>query len=163
MCVVCVVCVCVFFVDVFQDDLRWLFRPHQVNHGDVQKPPTQVSLYKSHTTEQPLSEVVLTLLPLPPSPVCVSSSRLPIYTSTFFGVWKKNSRKTKSSQIFSTTQRDRGVIGTHIHPGKWFVSVCVRTKDLLQHLLYLSISKPYQQSCTDPRDINSWLIGRWSY
>ncbi len=43
--------VCVLFVDLFQDDLRWLFRPHQVNHGGVQKTPRQVCLYKSHTTE----------------------------------------------------------------------------------------------------------------
>ena len=34
--------------------LRCLLSPHQVNHGGVQKPPTQVSLYKSHTTEEPL-------------------------------------------------------------------------------------------------------------
>ena len=48
------VCVCVLFVDVFRDDLSCLFSPHQVNHGGVQKPPAQVSLYKSHTTEEPL-------------------------------------------------------------------------------------------------------------
>ena len=48
------VCVCVLFVDLFQDDLRCLFIPHQVNHGGVQKAPVQVSLYKSHTTEEPL-------------------------------------------------------------------------------------------------------------
>ncbi len=41
-------------VDLFQDDLRCLFSPHQVNHGGVQKAPTQVSLYKSHMTEEPL-------------------------------------------------------------------------------------------------------------
>jgi hypothetical protein len=55
---VCVVCVCVLFVDLFQDDLRCLFTPHQVNHGGdrgVQKSPVQVSLYKSHTVEEPLS------------------------------------------------------------------------------------------------------------
>jgi hypothetical protein len=51
---VCVCGVCVLFVHLFQDDLRCLFRPHQVNHGGVQKSPTQVSLYKSHTTEEPL-------------------------------------------------------------------------------------------------------------
>ena len=50
---VCVWSVCVLFVDLFQDDLRYLFSPHQVNHGGVQKSPTQVSLYKSHTTEEP--------------------------------------------------------------------------------------------------------------
>jgi hypothetical protein len=44
----------VIFVDLFQDDLRCLFRPHKVNHGGVQKSPVQVSLYKSHTTEEPL-------------------------------------------------------------------------------------------------------------
>ncbi len=42
----------VLFVDLFQDDLRCLFSPHKVNHGDVQKAPMQVSLYKSHTTEE---------------------------------------------------------------------------------------------------------------
>jgi hypothetical protein len=53
---VCVcVCVCVLFVDLFQDDLRCLFSPHQVNHGGAQKSPLpQVSLYKSHTTEESL-------------------------------------------------------------------------------------------------------------
>jgi hypothetical protein len=51
---VCVWCVCVLFVHLFQDDLRCLFNPHQVNHGGVQKPPVQVSLYKSHTTEESL-------------------------------------------------------------------------------------------------------------
>ncbi len=50
----CVSCVCVLFVDLFQDDLRYLFNPHQVNHGGVQKAPAQVSLYKSHTTEESL-------------------------------------------------------------------------------------------------------------
>jgi hypothetical protein len=47
-------CVRVLFVHLFQDDLRYLFHPHQVNHGGVQKPPVQVSLYKFHTTEEPL-------------------------------------------------------------------------------------------------------------
>jgi hypothetical protein len=53
---VCVrgVCVCVLFVDLFQDDLRCLLNPHQVNHGGVQKAPAQVNLYKSHTTEESL-------------------------------------------------------------------------------------------------------------
>jgi hypothetical protein len=50
---VCVCDVCVRFVDLFQDDLRCLFSPHQVNHGGVQKAAAQVSLYKSHTTEEP--------------------------------------------------------------------------------------------------------------
>ena len=54
VCVVCLCGVCVLFVHLFQDDLRCLFSPHQVNHGGVQKPPAQVSLYKSHTTEEPL-------------------------------------------------------------------------------------------------------------
>ncbi len=31
-----------------------MFSPHQVNHGGVQKVPAQVSLYTSHTTEEPL-------------------------------------------------------------------------------------------------------------
>ncbi len=50
----CVWCVCVLFVHLLGDDLRFLFNPHQVNHGGVQKTPTEVSLYKSHTTEEPL-------------------------------------------------------------------------------------------------------------
>ncbi len=52
MCVY-VVCVCVLFVDLFQDDLTCVFNPHH-NHGGVQKAPVQVSLYKSHTTEESL-------------------------------------------------------------------------------------------------------------
>ena len=52
---VCVWCVCVLFVHLFQDDLRCLFIPHQVNHGGVQKPPVEVSLYKSHTPATNLS------------------------------------------------------------------------------------------------------------
>ena len=58
--------------------------------------------------------------------------------------------------------RQGGNRSTH-YPGKWFVSVRVRTEDPVQPLLYLSISKPYQLSSTDPRAINSWLIARWSY
>jgi hypothetical protein len=41
---VCVVCVSSEFVDLFQDDLRSLFIPHQVNHGGVQKVPVTVSV-----------------------------------------------------------------------------------------------------------------------
>jgi hypothetical protein len=41
------VCVCVVFVHPFQDDLRFLFIPHQVN-GGVQKSPVKVRLYKTH-------------------------------------------------------------------------------------------------------------------
>jgi hypothetical protein len=33
VCGVCVWGVCVHFVHLFQDDLRCLFSPHQVNHG----------------------------------------------------------------------------------------------------------------------------------
>jgi hypothetical protein len=52
---VCVcVCVCVLLLDLFQDDLRCLFSPHQVNHGGVQTLPQQVRLCKSHTTEESL-------------------------------------------------------------------------------------------------------------
>jgi hypothetical protein len=47
-------CVCVLFVHLLEDDLRCLFSPNQVNHGDVQKTPAHVSLYKSHMTEEPL-------------------------------------------------------------------------------------------------------------
>ena len=51
------VCVSVLLLDLFQDDLRCLFSPHQVNHGDVQNAPAQVNLYKSHTTEERHTEV----------------------------------------------------------------------------------------------------------
>jgi hypothetical protein len=46
------VCVCVLFLDLFQDDLRFLLGPHQVKHGGVKKPSPQVNLYKSYTTEE---------------------------------------------------------------------------------------------------------------
>jgi hypothetical protein len=36
------------------------------------------------------------------------------------------------------------------YPGKWIVSVRVKTEHPVQPLLYLSISKPYQISSTDP-------------
>ena len=186
------VCVCVLFVDLFQDDLRCLFSPHQVNHGGVQKPPAQVSLYKSHTTEEPLrrhrsdrycqvlsshsfvlhyinkvlsgvlslrlldssnglsllritpdfppvefslthfpptdldfsltdfppasSEVVLTFLSLPPSPVFVFPARLPITRAvpSLLGLKKKFKKNKKESNLHSVTHRDRGGIGTHI-------------------------------------------------
>ena len=39
---------------VCETQRKCLFSPHQVNHGGVQKAPAQVSLYKSHTTEEPL-------------------------------------------------------------------------------------------------------------
>ena len=78
------------------------------------------------------------------------------FTEQFLEGLEKNFHKTKSSQFFHIeTQRDRGGIGVHIHPGKWVVSVCVRTEDPVQPLLYLSISKPHQLSSTDPRVINS--------
>ena len=51
-------CVCPLFVDLFQDDLGYLRRPHQVNHGGVQKDPTQVSLYKSQTTQNPYQQSI---------------------------------------------------------------------------------------------------------
>ncbi len=44
---------CVLLLELFQDDSRY-FSPHQVNHGGVQRPLPQVSLYKSHMTEESL-------------------------------------------------------------------------------------------------------------
>jgi hypothetical protein len=62
-----------------------------------------------------------------------------------------------------------GNSNTH-YPGKWLVSVRVRTEERVQPLLYLSISKSYQLSSTDsPLStvdntgdglINSWLINQ---
>jgi hypothetical protein len=101
------VCVCVLFVDFFQDDLRCLFSPHQVNHGGVQNPPPPVSLYKSHTT----------------CPEHFPSARLPMVRSSFLGLQEKF-KKDKSSQIFIVTHRDRGGIGTHIIRESG-LSVCV--------------------------------------
>ncbi len=46
------VCVCVLWLDSMI--LRCLISPHQVNHDGVQNASTQVSLYKSHTTEESL-------------------------------------------------------------------------------------------------------------
>jgi hypothetical protein len=91
------------------------------------------------------SEVVLLLLPLSPSPVFVFSFLFFILHKE----WKKNSKKKiKSSQILGN--RDRGGNRSTHYPGKWIVSVRVRTDHPVQPLLYLSISKPYQLSSTDP-------------
>ncbi len=54
----------------------------------------------------------------------------------------------KKSKFHGATNRDRGGIGTH-YPGKWLVSVSVRTEERVQPLLHLSISKSYQLSSTD--------------
>jgi hypothetical protein len=53
-------CVSPLFVDLFQlsDDLGYLYRPHQVNHGGVHKDHTQVSLYKSQTTQNPYQQSI---------------------------------------------------------------------------------------------------------
>jgi hypothetical protein len=59
----------------------------------------------------------------------------------------KNSYDVVSPPV--TWQEDLRDRSTH-HPGKWIVCVCVRTEDSVQPLLYLSISKPYQLSSTDP-------------
>ncbi len=81
----------------------------------------------------------------------------------FLGGFKKISRKTKTSKIFSVTQRDTGGIGALIHAGTCFVSARVRTEDPVETLLYLSISKPYQLSSTDPPlSTVGWYHG-WSY
>ena len=61
--------------------------------------------------------------------------------------------KQKSSPIFFSIvfiHRDRGGNRSTHYPGKWIVSVRVRTEHPVQPLLYLSISKPYQLSSTDP-------------
>ncbi len=59
-------------------------------------------------------------------------------------------KNQKSSPIFSVTHRDRGGNRNTHYPGKWIVSVCLRTEYPVQPLLYLSISKGYQLSSTDP-------------
>jgi len=41
---------------VYETQRKCLFRQHQVNHGGVQKTPVKVSLYKYHTTEEPLCQ-----------------------------------------------------------------------------------------------------------
>jgi hypothetical protein len=129
---VCVCGVCDLFVDLFQDDLRCLFSPHQVNlskvcrsvqsemrdlcevgvnkhtdqtsiNGGVQKIPTQVSLYKCHTTEESLrrlrsgrycqvqsnhsdqvGKLLLVLLP-PHQRVCVVGHLLDLYVDLKLG------------------------------------------------------------------------------
>ncbi len=45
----CVWCVCVLFVHLLEDDLRYLFNPHQVNHGGVQKAMSITSLSRSRS------------------------------------------------------------------------------------------------------------------
>ncbi len=53
-----IVCVCVCVCPLPSSLSRWVVRcllnPHKVNHGDVKKSLPQVSLYKSHTTEESL-------------------------------------------------------------------------------------------------------------
>ena len=68
------------------------------------------------------------------SPVFGFLVHLPITRTRFWGLEKKF-KKTKSSQIFIVTHRDRGGFGTH-YPGKWFVSVRVRTEERVQSLLH---------------------------
>ncbi len=50
-------CVCVIPVDLFQVEFRsgYLFSPHHVNQGGVQKDTPKVTLYETHTTEESLS------------------------------------------------------------------------------------------------------------
>ncbi len=52
------------------------------------------------------------------------------------------------------THRDRGDHRNTHYPGKWIVSFRVRTDHPVQPLLYLSISKRYQLSSTDPPDLD---------
>ena len=49
---------CVLLLDLFQDDLRCLFSPHQVNHGGVQKAPVQVSLYTWLISKNPYQQSI---------------------------------------------------------------------------------------------------------
>jgi hypothetical protein len=53
------------------------------------------------------------------------------------------------SRVISLMTREILNRSTH-YPGNWIVSVSVRTEYPVQPFLYLSISKPYQLSSTDP-------------
>ena len=79
------VCVCVLFLDLFQDDLRCLFSPHQVNHGGVQKSLPEVSLYSpglfSFYTQF--------------NQLCRHESRVRFPTTFASDLGKKNSKKNK--------------------------------------------------------------------
>ena len=63
-------------------------------------------------------------------------------SSPFF---QKNKKVVKFSQC-DVTHRDRGGNRSTHYPGKWIVSLCVRTEHPVQPLLYLSISKPYHDN-----------------
>ena len=66
-----------------------------------------------------------------------------------------------SLKDFPPASSPRGGNRSTHYPRKWIVSVRrVRTEHPVQPLLYLSISKPYQLSSTDPRAINGELISR---
>ena len=70
-------------------------------------------------------------------------------TCRFLGTYKKNPEKlkvVKFSQCDTTWRTDMGGIGAHIFPGKWVVSVPVRTKDQVEALLnrWLVRKNPYQ-------------------
>ncbi len=112
-------------------------------------------------THCPLADVDVSLKVFPPES---SETVLPLFAChplpySFFSFllfilhkgWKKNFQKNKKLVKFSSvTHRDRGDNRNTHYPGKWIVSVCVKTEYPVQPLLYLSISKPYQLSSTDP-------------
>ncbi len=97
------------------------------------------------------SETVLPFLSFPPSPVFVLSPSSPFFQrDAIFFSEKQKSIFSNFFFNFLFTQRDRGGNGSTQYPGKWIVSVRVRTEHPVQPLLYLSISKPHQLSSTDP-------------
>ncbi len=106
MCV-CVVCVCVLFVDLFQDDLRCLFRPHQVNHGGVQKSPI---IRGSPDPSTFLSRIRF------------CSTLAHFARSVSWGL-KKFQKNKKESNFLVVTQRDRGVVAHILR--KSCLSLCV--------------------------------------
>jgi hypothetical protein len=67
---------------------------------------------------------------------------------------EKNGKKEKNKKVIQFHSvhydRDRGYNRRTHYPGKWIFSVRVRTEYPVQPLQYLSISKPYQLSSTDP-------------
>ncbi len=75
---------------------------------------------------------------------------------------KTLSTETTYQQVWDTPWLRGGNRNTH-YPGKWIVSVSVRTDHPVQLLLYLSISKPYQTIINRPSSISTWLISGWSY
>ncbi len=136
------VCGCVLFLDLFQDS--WWFKvPVYSTWGQSLWCPkgSRFSLTDFPPTS---SYSVLAFLPFIPS---VCHIRMPttfahLTSSPKFLKLKKKEKQKGVKFSYCDTPSQGGKGNTH-YPGKWFVSVSVRTEERVQPLLLLSISKSY--------------------